>query len=69
MGTEPVQEGCTHSWRTCPIHGTGSDELPPFRTVVLCVYGGAPTKDGGTFDKSDADAIVDRIVDRAEGGR
>jgi hypothetical protein len=36
---------CTHQWRTCPVHSVPVG-LPSFPTVVECVYGDIPTKDG-----------------------
>lgn len=55
---------CTHSWETCPVHSLPDGELPPFRTVVTCVYGGAELADGGTWDESTSDEVVTRVIDR-----
>ena len=54
---------CTHSWESCPVHGTGDPEnLPSFKAVLLCVYGDAETKDGDLFAEHDADAVIDGVV-------
>ena len=67
MSDQHAETVCTHSWRTCPVHGTGTDELPPFRTVVTCLYRGLATKDGGTWDEDTTNEVVDRIVRRIDG--
>jgi hypothetical protein len=54
---------CSHSWKTCPLHNPDGG-LPPFRTVMLCIYGGAETKDGGVVDEQVADDLAQRIADR-----
>ena len=55
---------CTHSWKTCPVHGMANQELPPFRNVLTCLYGGAELKDGGVWDEETSDVVTERIADR-----
>lgn len=33
---------------------------------MTCVYGGAPLKDGGTWDSTTSREVTDRIADRLE---
>lgn len=58
---------CTHSWKTCPIHGLPDGELPPMRVVLTCIYGGAALKDGGSWDQATSDEVVERVCARLEG--
>jgi hypothetical protein len=37
-----------------------------FRTMLTCIYGGAPTKDGDPWDQHDSDAVVERMTRRLE---
>jgi hypothetical protein len=37
-----------------------------FRTMLTCIYGGAPTKDGDPWDQHDSDAVVDRMLKRLD---
>ena len=55
---------CSHSWKTCPVHGRPDGSLPPFRVIVACIYGGMPLKDGGTWDERTSDEVVARVVER-----
>lgn len=57
-------DDCTHSWSTCPVHGTVTGDLPPLRDVLTCVYGGLETKAGTPFDEHDSDAVISRLVER-----
>lgn len=58
---------CTHSWKNCPVHGTGDDTLPPFKTVLVCLYGDCKTKDGHLFGEDDAKGVIDRVTERMLG--
>lgn len=61
-----MSEGCSHSWETCPVHGTGTDELPPFDAVITCTYGGSPLVSGGTWDESTTAEVWSRVLRRLE---
>lgn len=52
---------CNHDWETCPVHGVG-ENIPSFRTVLNCVYGGVELNDGGTWDESTSEKVVDSIL-------
>lgn len=58
---------CTHQWQTCPVHGRADGDLPPFKTIVTCLYGGMQLKDGGTWDERTSGEVVDRVLERLEG--
>lgn len=58
------EAACTHEWRTCPVHSTGTDELPPFWRVIRCVYGDAETHDGEPMDDEIAKDLTQRIAKR-----
>jgi hypothetical protein len=60
----PILSGgtCNHDWETCPVHATGSEELPGFATVIECAYGGLETKAGTPFGAEDANAVVERVI-------
>ena len=66
MNGDKPNISCTHSWKTCPVHGLPDGELPPMRVVMTCIYGGAELKDGGTWDETTSNEVVDRIADRLE---
>ena len=55
---------CTHQWRNCPAHSRPDGDLPPFRVVLTCLYGGMPTNDGDPWDQLDSDEAVRQIVPR-----
>jgi len=55
------QPECTHDWETCPVHSRPDGELPPFRTVITCLYGGVQTKTGTPWDQRDSDEVVERV--------
>lgn len=58
----PEGTECTHSWKTCPVHGTGTGELPPMNRVVSCLYGGMPTKDGGTWNDQTSAEVTKQVA-------
>lgn len=62
--TQKVEQECTHRWKTCPVHSSPNDELPSFRTIITCIYGGAKLKDGGTWDETTSNEVVDRLFKR-----
>lgn len=53
---------CTHSWKTCPVHGLDGGGVPPMRTVLSCIYGGAELKDGGTWDETTSAEVTSRVA-------
>jgi hypothetical protein len=55
---------CSHHWRTCPVHSVPEPDMPPFRVVLTCIYGGAPLKDGGEWDAATSNEVTSRIVGR-----
>ena len=55
---------CTHSWRTCPVHGLPDGKLPPLQRVLSCLYGGMETKAGTPWDDSDSAEVARRIANR-----
>ena len=61
-----VDPECTHHWKTCPVHGLPGGELPPMRTVITCIYGGAELKDGGTWDETTSADVSERVAQRLE---
>jgi hypothetical protein len=58
---------CSHSWRTCPVHSTGTDEMPPFWKVIRCVSGDYETKEGEPMDDDIAKDLTRRVVRRLGG--
>jgi hypothetical protein len=63
-----VSADCTRKWRSCPVHSTGTDALPDFGTVLLCLYGGQKLRDGsGVLDESNFRKFQQRVVDGIEG--
>ena len=66
MNGEKPNISCTHSWKTCPVHGLPDGELPPWKTVLTCIYGGAELKDGGTWDETTSAEVTERMVKRLD---
>jgi hypothetical protein len=54
--------GCTHTWKTCPVHGKLDGEMPKFRVAMTCIYGGAELKGGGTWDQDTSNEVVEKIT-------
>jgi hypothetical protein len=52
---------CDHEGESCPVHGEGFYERD-FATVLECLFGEVETKAGTPFDRSDAEAVVERVV-------
>lgn len=61
------QRECTRHWADCPVHNPDKVELPPFRTIIACVYSDAETKDGRPMDDKVAGEIVNRVAARLWG--
>lgn len=54
----PDERVCSHCGKPLEKHSLAD--------ITLCIYGGQETVDGRPFDRSDAEAVTERVIKRLE---